>query len=193
MSKSLSVEAPYLNVLYQPTGCSQGQNQTRPWRICKSPLLSLPSNMHGNTATTELLFVPDRTQPWTVPVTAFVPQPNMGWVFRHPVLTIKVLSLTCPIIPRDEPCCAALISVVGWTGDISPCFSSAQVPLMLSTRLAHHCRDSWWSLEGHIFVTHTNTWIMPIFCRKNCRLIKNGKVIHLQSKVKLSPGYWSSR
>lgn len=51
-----------------------------------------------------------------------------------------------------------------------------------------------WSLEGHnSFAAHTNTWIMPIFCRKNCSLIKNGKVIHLQSKGKLHPGYWSSR
>lgn len=51
---------------------------------------------------------------------------------------MKVLSLIFPVIPRAEPCCAALTSVVGWTGAISPCFSSAQLSLMRSTRLAHH-------------------------------------------------------
>lgn len=123
-----------------PLAAPRGQNQTRLWRnsICKSSLLHFSSNIHGNTATsraTELLFVlPDRTRPCTGPVTALVPQPNTDWVFIHPRFTIKVLSLICPIIPRAEPCCAALISVV--TGDISPCSSSAQVPLMLSTRLA---------------------------------------------------------
>lgn len=39
------------------------------------------------------------------------------------------------------------------------------------TPLAVHLpcsRDSWWSLEGHnSFAAHTNTWIVPTFCRKN--------------------------
>lgn len=136
--------AKVLWILEFSPAAPRGQNQTRLWRssICRSSLLSFPSNIHGNTATsqaTELVFVlPDRTWAWTGPVTALVPQWNTDWVFRHPVLTIKGLSLICPTIPRAEPCCVALISVVAWTGDISPCFPSAQVPLMLSTRLAHH-------------------------------------------------------
>lgn len=55
-------------------------------------------------------------------------------------------------------------------------------------------RDSQRALEGqNSFAAHTNAWIVPIFCRKNCSLIENGKVIHLHSKGKLYPGYWSSR
>lgn len=62
-----------------------------------------------------------------------------GLSFQTPCAYHKSFKLKlCPIIPRAELCCAALISVVGWTGDISPHFSSAQVPLELSTRLAHH-------------------------------------------------------
>lgn len=94
---------------------------------------------------------------------------------RHPVLTIKVLSLIFPVIPRAEPCCAA----PHVCGRMDRCHQSM---LLLSTAitdakhkactpLAVHLpcsRDSWWSLEGHnSFAAHTNTWIVPTFCRKN--------------------------
>lgn len=71
-----------------PQAAPRGQNQSRLKRnsIYKSSLLSLPSNIHGNRATswaTELFFVlPDTARPWRGPATALVPQLNMDWVFR---------------------------------------------------------------------------------------------------------------
>lgn len=108
--------AKVLWILEFSPAAPRGQNQTRLRRssICRSSLLSFPSNIHGNTATsqaTELVFVlPDRTWAWTGPVTALVPQWNTYWVFRHPVLTMKVLSLICPTIPRA----AAWLKMARW-------------------------------------------------------------------------------
>lgn len=144
MSKSLSVEAPYVNVLCQPTGCPQRaeSNQTAKEQHLQV-FSSTPSFKHtrkynqlGHRAVICAAWQ-NMTLERACHCSCSSAEHRLSFQ-RHPVLTIKVISLIFPTIPRAELCCAALISVVGWTADISPCFSSAQVSLMLSTRLAHH-------------------------------------------------------
>lgn len=210
MSKSLSVEALYLNVLCQPPGCPQRaeSNQTakeQHLQVCSSKPSFKHTWKYSNQLGHRVICAAWQNTTLERACHCACSSAKHGLSFqRHPVLAIKVLSLFSPIIPRAEPCCAALMSAVGCTGDISPCFSSA---LGFITDVKHKActplavclpcsRDSWCKvlLEGHnSFAAHTNIWIMPICCRKNCSLIKNGKVIRLQSKVKLYAGYWSSR
>lgn len=202
MSKSLSVEAPYLNVLYQPIGCPQRAESNQTVKDLQV-FSSKPSFKHAWKYSNHRTVICAAWQNTTLDSAChcFCSSAKHGLSFQTPCAYYKGFKLN---LPHNSKTWAMLCSphlcdgmdrrhqsMLFFSTGTTDVKHKACTPLALCLPC---CRDSWWSLEGHnSFAAHTNTWIMPIFCRKNRRLIKNGKMIHLQSKVKLSPGYWSSR